>query len=222
MPRPWNKGLTKATSAKVQAYSNKLCGREVSVETRAKIAAARSKGRIFYTTCQLCGRTKGYSPRHRCNFCAAKWRVEHFPNAMKGRKLSPEHKQRLLTANQHQRGQTKPEKRVHDLLNYIFGRANPYHYSGFGDEQFWITINKDRVRNPDFVAPELRKVIEVFGHYWHKLEDEQKAIKDYASVGWKCRVIWEKSHPLLRDDLLYFTYPEEEINELWDFMREPL
>ena len=61
-------------------------------------------------------------------------------------------------------------------------------------------------RIPDFVNVNgLKVVIEVFGYYWHKPEDEEKKIKHYKKFGYECIVIWEydcydfKSIPVLID-----------------------
>ena len=45
---------------------------------------------------------------------------------------------------------------------------------------------------PDFLSTNgQRKVIEVFGDYWHKGEDPQGRIDAFAKLGFKCLVIWE-------------------------------
>ncbi len=216
----WNKGLTKS-DPRVALYAKKLSGRTVSSETRKKISASRFKGIPFYDKCLECGAKKGHSKRARCCNCAAKWRVAHYPNSMLGRQLTPEHKAALLRSQNRQTQPTKPETLVRNTLNLIFGPYNPYQYSGCGDNRFWITT-PNGTRNPDFVAPKLKLVIEVFGRYWHPPDHEAKAVADYAAAGWKCLVVWEKPAFSLRDDLLYFTYPDEERNELWDFTQTPL
>lgn len=54
-------------------------------------------------------------------------------------------------------------------------------------------------------------------------EESRSRIADalHRRAGWDCLVIWEGERGL-RDAILYFTYPEEERNELWDFMATPL
>ena len=45
---------------------------------------------------------------------------------------------------------------------------------------------------PDFTNCNGRKeVIELYGDYWHRGEDEVKKVERYASFGFSCLVIWE-------------------------------
>jgi len=48
--------------------------------------------------------------------------------------------------------------------------------------------NKNKV--PDFYCLNSNKVIELFGEYWHKPEEEQTLIEQFDNVGYKCLVIW--------------------------------
>lgn len=215
----WNKGLTRSDS-RVAAYSDKLVGRLVSEETRVKISRANYRGNPFFDVCRECGRKKGHSKRPRCCFCAAKWRAANCVNGMKGKKLSHEHKMKLMAANKQQTKPTKPELAMAKTLYNVFGPYNPYRYSGCGDNRFWVRAGSV-TKNPDFVSTKLRKVIEVFGRYWHLPEDEEATISHYKSAGWDCLIVWEDER-FNRDRVLYFTYPEEEENELWDFLQTPL
>jgi hypothetical protein len=201
----WNKGLTR-DDPRVAAYADKFLGRKVSVATRARISASRTKY-VWYNTCQECNKPKGYSKRLRCCLCAARYRAKKYPNPMTGRHMSEEHKLKMIAANKGQRAPTKPELKTISILNHMFGTYNPYRYTGYGEKRFWLRIG-DKVRNPDFTSLHLRKIIEVFGRYWHPPEDEHKAITDYAFIGWTCLVLWEDDECFV-DRIMYFTYPEE-------------
>lgn len=52
---------------------------------------------------------------------------------------------------------------------------------------------------PDYVNPTERKIVEVFGEYWHrdkKLPDgmthetAEECVAWYAEIGWECQVVW--------------------------------
>jgi hypothetical protein len=174
----WNKGLTADSDFRVALYSDKIKGRNMSDEWKDKLSAARMK-KTWFRNCQKCGRRKGYSPRKRCCWCAAKDRAKKYPNSMLGKKLSDSHKQALLAAR-NVRKQTKPEKKIHDILSHIFAPYNVWKYTGLGGK--WIWISNDRVRNPDFVCEHEKKIIEVFGRYWHRPEDEAVAISDGMTI----------------------------------------
>ena len=55
----------------------------------------------------------------------------------------------------------------------------------------------NKYMTPDFVVGKSNKVIEVFGDYWHKKEEEEIRISRWNSIGFECLVVWESS--LLRD-----------------------
>jgi G:T-mismatch repair DNA endonuclease (very short patch repair protein) len=55
-----------------------------------------------------------------------------------------------------------------------------------GDGSYWIE-NK----NPDFTNLEEKKIIELFGTYFHKREDEEKVKDFYGSKGFRVLVVWD-------------------------------
>jgi len=50
---------------------------------------------------------------------------------------------------------------------------------------------KNGIRNPDFKVNGQKKVIELFGNFYHKGEDPNNLIKAYKEAGWDCKVFWE-------------------------------
>lgn len=74
------------------------------------------------------------------------------------------------------------------MMNLIEEYGLPYRYTG--DGSFWI----DNV-NPDFVNTNGCKIcIEVWGDYWHSLDEEQekdcKRLETIGSFGWQRIVVW--------------------------------
>ena len=72
----------------------------------------------------------------------------------------------------------------------------PYRY--VGDFQVWING-----KNPDFINTSgEKKIIELFGNYWHKPEDENTLTDHYGKYGFKTLIIWEDELKNLSDDEL--------------------
>lgn len=88
----------------------------------------------------------------------------------------------------------KPNKQEKKLIKIIKENKFPFKY--VGDYKFWI-----EGRNPDFISTNTsKKIIEMFGDYWHKdskwlkIKEEKKedgTIKHYKKYGYKTLIIWE-------------------------------
>ncbi|KKM86368.1 hypothetical protein LCGC14_1279690 [marine sediment metagenome] len=81
----------------------------------------------------------------------------------------------------------KPEK----LLNKILQILLPKEYKYVGNFKFWIDCY-----NPDFInCNGQKKVIELFGDYWHNRKDAKKRdvlrLKAYKKYGYKTLIVWE-------------------------------
>jgi len=93
----------------------------------------------------------------------------------------------------------KPEIFLIELLQKLF--PNQWKYTG--DLQEWIGG-----KNPDFIAVDQKKIIELFGDYWHGEErtgilndqHEQERIDVFTKKGYQTLIIWE--HELEDVDLL--------------------
>lgn len=149
------------------------------------------------------------------------WRAK-LSTSLQGRKHSPERlaaiADGLSKSRSTRRGMTKPERTVNLLLRFMFGAGNPYTYTG--NRTKWIRMPDGKQKNPDFTCEPGRKVIEVFGDYWHRGEDPDRLVRMYAAVGWECLVIWE-SEVMIRDAILQFTYPEEYVAEEQEALKIP-
>ena len=77
----------------------------------------------------------------------------------------------------------KPEK----LLNKLLQRLFPNQYKYVGDGQFILAG-----KCPDFVNINgQKKIIELFGNYWHRPEEEQDRIDLFFQYGYQTLVVWE-------------------------------
>lgn len=78
---------------------------------------------------------------------------------------------------------TNPEQKLEALLNYYC----PKQYRYTGDGSFAIGN-----LHPDFTNCDgQKKVIEVYGDYWHRGENPQDRISAFAKLNYNCLVIWE-------------------------------
>ena len=75
-------------------------------------------------------------------------------------------------------------------LERFFDNITPDNIRYVGDRKLFIRTKKT-IRNPDFIVDGQKKVIEIFGDYWHKGENPEDKIKEYGDVGYKCLVFWE-------------------------------
>jgi len=78
----------------------------------------------------------------------------------------------------------KLEQEVETILDKLF----PGEYKYVGDFDTFIGG-----KCPDFINVNgQKKIIEVFGNYWHKEGDEQERINHFTKYGFKTLVIWEE------------------------------
>jgi len=74
-----------------------------------------------------------------------------------------------------------------DILNQIY--SNQWRYTG--DGKLWIGN-----QNPDFMHKKHKKVIELFGEYWHEKKEQRQRINKFKKEGYDCLVIWQIKHKL--------------------------
>ena len=111
----------------------------------------------------------------------------------------PEHIEKMMKALHIK--PNKPEKQLLKLLNELF--SNEYVYNG--DFSAGITINR---KIPDFVNINgKKKLIELYGDYWHKDDNPQDRIDLFKQYGYETLVIWEhelEDMKLVVDKILEF------------------
>jgi hypothetical protein len=78
----------------------------------------------------------------------------------------------------------KTERRLNDILQQIL----PDEYKYVGDGEFFLAR-----KCPDFMNINgKKKLIELFGDYWHKDENPQNRIDLFKEYGYNTLVVWEK------------------------------
>ena len=109
-----------------------------------------------------------------------------------------EYKEKVLrkTLKSNRVSPNKPERKLIKVLNFLF----PKEYKFVGDGEFFI-----EGFNPDFININgQKKIIELYGDYWHSLpnyqERDKKRILAYEKYGYKTLIVWE--HELLNPNSL--------------------
>lgn len=75
-------------------------------------------------------------------------------------------------------------------LESLFGSLAPDDVKYVGGGDVWIQLPNGRSKNPDFLVGE-KKVIELYGDYWHRDDDADEMVELYRQAGYDCLVIWE-------------------------------
>jgi len=76
-------------------------------------------------------------------------------------------------------------------LEVFFNELTPNEIYFVGNGDIWITLKNNKIKNPDFKVKGQKKIIELFGDYWHKGDNPEDLIKDYREIGFDCIIFWE-------------------------------
>jgi len=125
------------------------------------------------------GRTKENSPGR----LAQSEKIKGLNNPMS----NPEHLRKALTNSSRKngdRGMNKPERYLLCVLDSLF----PGEWKYVGDGQVIIAG-----KCPDFININgQKKVIELFGDYWHRDDDPHDRIDTFSPHGYKTFIVWER------------------------------
>ena len=147
--------------------------RVVSEESKKKMSVA-GKGRLFSEETR-----KKIGDAHRGK-TMSKESKKKMSVAAKNRWKNPEFAKKMLKAFEMK--PTKPEIQMEALLNELF----PKEYKYVGDGDVWING-----KNPDFInCNGQKKIVEVYGDYWHRDHKEQDRIDIFEPYGYQTLVIW--------------------------------
>jgi very-short-patch-repair endonuclease len=87
------------------------------------------------------------------------------------------------------------------LLN-ILNQIYPKQWKFTGNGKIWINY-----QNPDFIHKKHKKVIELFGEYWHEKKEQRQRINKFKKEGYDCLVIWHDKDKLWKE-------PENVVNKI--------
>lgn len=140
----------------------------------------------------------------------------HYNKISKSNKIfwestSEEEKIKLVLKRLKGNSPTAPEVFFGIYLEILY--PNKWKYNGQGQQK--IVLGG---RIPDFINPEEKKIIEIFGTYYHEVDinKEEEIINYYKSKGWSCTIIWEDEvYRLVPQDFLkdYNKVEEEELTK---------
>ena len=165
------KKLSKETKLKIKLSS---IGKKRSEEHKRKISIANSgKKRSEEHKRKLSVSHIGIIPSEKTKIKLSKTGIKKWQDPIFQKK---QYKARAIRPN-------KPETILLNLLNDLF--LNEYKY--VGDFQFFLGG-----RNPDFMNINgQKKLIELYGDYWHKNDNPQDRIDHFKQYGFDTLVIWE-------------------------------
>jgi len=113
------------------------------------------------------------NPKYRMkmsNMMIAKWQDPEYVNkVLKGRRFRPSSLEKFF------------DNLTPDIVKYT------------GDGTRWINMIKidGRNHNPDFRIIGQKKLIELFGDYWHRNDNPDDLIEKYKQAGFGCLIFWE-------------------------------
>ena len=114
----------------------------------------------------------------------AKIMKEEISKAATGRIKTDEEIRKLVKANSSRLKPNKTEQRLNNILRSILPKEYKLNVKG----NVMILANKI----PDFVNINgQKKIIELYGDYWHRNDNPQDRIDLFKQYGWDCLVIWE-------------------------------
>jgi very-short-patch-repair endonuclease len=91
----------------------------------------------------------------------------------------------------------KPNKLEKSFMIFL-GEEAPNEWRYVGDGSVWIAG-----KNPDFIHKVERRVIELFGSYWHKKEEEKERVSHFEKYGFECIIVWDKQFKDWKQSLGY-------------------
>jgi len=183
----WNAGLTKEIDARVRSKRKKD-------NFRYELISCKSCGKIFealiaihrkYCSKSCAARNKIMPEEAKNKIRLAQTGIPETPEAKESVRLGvlkkwcydPEYARRVFST----RGKSRDEEKLYEMLEINF--PGYWHYVGNGR----IVIGG---KVPDFVNEEDKKIIELYGDYYHKGQNPQDRINYFKIYGFNCIVIW--------------------------------
>lgn len=209
MPEPWSTGkkgmFPKETLEKMSRSHmgrtpwNK--GKSPSEETKKKISETL-RGKLEGKNNPHYGKHHSKETRRKLSELAKERLKNPRNHPMYGKHLSQEAIEKIKEARKHQKLPESPTTPEIKFMNICEKYGLPYEYTG--DGKVWIGG-----LNPDFIDPENKRIIEIFGDYWHDphrreipfWSTEWGRKKTIGQYGYNVLVIWEHEledeHPVL-------------------------
>lgn len=195
----------------VEEKKCKKCGKSFIPKRKQQIycsstCSSKSQRHQSLTRCSVCDKLivikRSLIKKH--NVCSAECLKELHEDLMTGNKYlsghkhSEETKKKLSVASKNNFKDInyikKWQKSLHNLPNKLeqyFDVNTPSEVVYTGNGKFFLSFKNGTNKNPDFIVKDKRKVIELFGKYWHREDDPQELIQQYSEIGFECLVFWD-------------------------------
>lgn len=194
---PWNKGLTKYTDERIALLHKKREAGFHEYVSRKYRALGLGKRRLSYLYFDMNMSPRGIAKELGVSRDVITYALRHWDIKIKSRKegakahSSEKRREVMLSVlRQTTLSPNKEEIKLMGILNDVC--PGEYKYTGSGEVIIGGMI-------PDyFNANGQKKVIELFGTYWHTVKGatpnrtEAGRIKEYKKYGFDCLVIWDK------------------------------
>lgn len=181
----WNDGLTKETDKRLEQAGKKISkahkGKKLSKEHKKRIGRGLEKA---WANLEF----KEMMRKKRRKSTLKLWQKKDFRN-------------KIVSAMAHALCEhpNKPESELRDLLEQMF----PSEYRFTGDGSFILAG-----KCPDFLNVNgKKKIIELFGDYWHEKTEEKQRIALFKEYGYDTLIVWDSeldNVPLLSNKLVEF------------------
>lgn len=189
----------KAKRGEMKGERNPMYGKHHSKESKRKMRKGHTMPKDFGEILRRAKTGRKHSKKHPSTKHSKKHIMpkgfgERQSKLRKKSWQNPEYREKTLKAMFAARDSrpTKPEKKLRRGLNKLF----PGEYKYVGDGSIFIGY-----KNPDFININgQKKVIEMFGNYWHseevtgrtKQQEENQRIRHFAKYGFKTLIVWER------------------------------
>ena len=189
----------KKLSELLKGKNNPMYGKHHSEKTRKKMSKAQLENPTKYWLGKKFTKEmkKKISNTNKGKFVSEETK-KRLSESHKGKKYSEETKRKMSEVRLEKWQNLKYQKKMHiaqhlkpNNLEKFFNQLTPEYIRYVGDFSLWIKT-KDGTRNPDFIIEGQKKIIEIFGDFWHNGENPKYKIKEYEIVGWECKIFWEK------------------------------
>lgn len=185
------------------------------------IEARRSK--MVKRPCKICGKTIRTSHSRikdaRGKYCS----VECYREAQRNKTYEPHNKGKSLEETVGEQRALEVKKRLSSITKTYWKKpdyvkkqmkarnARPNHQEKFMVKCFpFLQYVGDGAlviggKCPDFKVKDQKKLVELFGNYWHDIDEEGERISHFKKYGWSCVVVWDSelktAFPIVADKL---------------------
>jgi|GEM_PF-1634708 len=201
---PWNKGLTKETDARLKESSDRQrtlypksceCGCGNMTASGKRFVTGHNQRGVKQSPESIQKRTEKFLGQKRPNGNWNPWSTgltKETSSLLRktAKKQSVTMKEKFkdkefckMWASTHGVSPNQAELKLNVMLQNLF----PDEWKFVGDFKTWLGG-----KNPDFMNVNgQKKLIELFGNYWHKDDDPQDRINHFSQYGFKTLVVWE-------------------------------